>query len=122
MAFDDKLYQKRMEIIKARNKSYRCNQCYKKPEESRARYIRVALFWFLLVVWFHFICKATYGGKKKKGRLGTPHTPAKGCRPLHSRFSLRHLRGDWADRDTPHPGKGLPPSALPLCHCGLSDY
>src|SRR5258708_4211320 len=77
--------------------------------------------------------------KREKGFLGTPQTPAKGCRPLHSccsRFipdfatalpppqgllqSLFLLAcGEQKERkgfsgDTPDPGKGLPPSALLL--------
>jgi hypothetical protein len=76
---------------------------------------------------------------------GTPRAPAKGCRPLHSRFFTSYLNGErglffcqmlfdaWAAcgvegerrgcgdtrvavADTPRPGKGLPPSALPLLY------
>src|SRR5258707_1321981 len=53
---------------------------------------------------------AACGGKKRRGNLGTPPTPAKGCRPLHS--CLLHLARESGD--TPDPGKGLPPSALLL--------
>src|SRR5258707_13773452 len=53
---------------------------------------------------------AACGGKKRRGNLGTPPSPAKGCRPLHS--CLLHLARESGD--TRDPGKGRPPSALLL--------
>jgi len=63
------------------------------------------------------ICKVCRLRRRaREGKMGTPHAPAKGCRPLHSRFLAPCVYEKEEDGDTPCPGKGLLPSALPLSH------